>query len=88
MKNVGPIPQGGYTIELQKDNTTNSGTRLPASMRLTPDPNNKMFNRDGFMIHGDNSAGNQSASEGCIIFNRKIRNQVGKSGDNKLRVVP
>lgn len=85
--NVGPLPQGTYTINPQQNNTTGSGTQLPASMRLTPDPNNQMFGRGGFIIHGDNAAGNQSASEGCPVLNRNVRNQIGNSGDTVFRVV-
>jgi len=85
--NVGPIPQGDWTIGTQRNNTTNSGHNLPASMRLTPQTATNTFNRDGFLIHGDNDSGNQSASEGCVILNRTIRNRIGNSGDNTLRVV-
>jgi uncharacterized protein RhaS with RHS repeats len=84
----GPIPQGTYTIEPQQNNTTGSGHTLPASERLTPDPTNQMYGRGGFLIHGDNSRGNQSASQGCVILDRDIRNRIGNSGDNSLRVVP
>ncbi|WP_084084416.1 RHS repeat-associated core domain-containing protein [Cupriavidus sp. USMAA2-4] len=86
--NVGPIPQGTYSIGQQQNNTTGSGTNLPGSMRLTPDPSNTMYGRGGFLIHGDNSRGDRSASEGCIIMNRGVRNQIGGSGDNVLRVTP
>jgi uncharacterized protein RhaS with RHS repeats len=84
----GPLPQGTYTIGPQQDNRTNDGHNLPGSMRLYPDQNNEMFDRGGFLIHGDNANGNNSASEGCPIFNRNIRNQIGSSGDHTLRVVP
>jgi hypothetical protein len=57
-------------------------------MRLTPDPSNTMYGRGGFLMHGDNSYGDQSASEGCPIVPRNIRNRVGNSGDHILRVVP
>ncbi len=88
MPNVGPIPQGTYTIGPQQTNVTGSGTRMPASMRLTPDPNNQMYRRGGFIFHGDNATVNQSASKGCPVANRDIRNQISNSGDNVLRVVP
>ena len=39
-------------------------------------------------MHGDNSAGDQSASEGCPIVPRNIRNLVGNSHDPVFRVVP
>ena len=85
--NVGPIPQGDWTIRPQQNNTTNSGHKLPASMRLTPQSGTNTFNRDGFLIHGDNDSGNQSASEGCVILNRNIRKRIGNSSDNTFRVV-
>jgi RHS repeat-associated protein len=83
----GPIPRGTYRIERQQNNVTGSGTRLPGSMRLTPDPKNTMYGRDGFLIHGDNPRGNQTASTGCIILPPSIRRVIGNSGDNRLRVV-
>jgi hypothetical protein len=45
-----------------------------------------MDTRNGFLIRGDNSSGDQSASEGCPIFNKDIRDLVGSSGDNILEV--
>jgi hypothetical protein len=83
---VGPIPQGTWTIGPQQNNTTGTGRNLPDSMRLTPQDGTNTFGRNGFIIHGDNSRGNQSASEGCPILDRNIRNQIGNSGDNVLRV--
>lgn len=86
MQGVGPIPQGTYTIGPQQNNVTGSGHMLLQSMRLTPDPSNQMFGRSGFLIHGDNSRGNQSASEGCMIFNHDVRNIIGNSNDHILHV--
>lgn len=91
MQNVpstGPIPQGTYTIGQQQNNITGRGLILPGSMRLTPAAGNNMYGRGGFLIHGDNSRQDRSASEGCIIVNRNIRNQIGGSNDFVLRVVP
>jgi RHS repeat-associated protein len=86
--NTGPIPQGDWIIGAQQDNTTGSGRSFPASMRLTPDEGTDTLGRSGFVIHGDNSRGDQSASQGCIILPRNIRDIIGGSGDNMLRVVP
>jgi RHS repeat-associated protein len=86
--NVGPIPQGDWKIEPQKDNVTGQGHKLPASMRLDPSKDTDTFGRSGFLIHGDNSQQNHSASNGCIILDRPTRNQIGGSGDNNLTVVP
>lgn len=57
-------------------------------MNLDPDSSNNMFGRDAFRIHGDNSRGDQSASQGCIILHPNIRNQISNSGDNILHVIP
>ena len=86
---LGPLPQGEYTIGKQGDITTNRGrgTFLSNAMRLTPNPGNQMFDRSGFIIHGDNRRMDNTASDGCIIMGPSIRNQIGNSGDNILRVV-
>jgi hypothetical protein len=55
-------------------------------MALDPDPGNQMFGRDGFLIHGDNMAMNHTASEGCIILGRPIREQIADSADRVIVV--
>jgi len=55
-------------------------------MDLTPRSDIDSYGRTGFQIHGDNSSGNQSASHGCIVADPKIRDNIGRSGDNVLRV--
>jgi RHS repeat-associated protein len=87
-EHAGPLPQGTYTIQKQQDNVTSAGVRLRASMRLVPDRATVMFGRAGFLIHGDNSRGDESASTGCIILPPRIRNLIGDSGDSRLRVIP
>jgi RHS repeat-associated protein len=89
--NIGPLPQGSYTIEPQRDNVTGSGTSLPGSMRLDPNPGTDMHGRAGFLIHGPHENDRQDSSNGCPVANRGIRNQIGQGvagGDNQLRVVP
>lgn len=89
--NIGPIPVGDYTIQPQQDNVTGSGTQLPGSMRLTPNPNNDMQGRGGFLIHGPHANDQMDSSNGCPIANRPLRNQIGlgvSGGDNQLHVVP
>ena len=81
---VGPIPQGFYEIGAPVDTETHGPFVLP----LQPDPDNQMFGRDGFLIHGDRigqPAG--SASEGCIILARATREKIWNSGDRTLQVV-
>lgn len=83
---IGPLPQGTYTIGPKQNNVTNSGHTLRNSMRLTPLPTNNMFGRAGFLIHGDNRLRNNTASQGCMIFDGDVRDAIGSSGDPVLRV--
>jgi len=80
---AGPIPSGSYTIGKMFDNTGKTG---PGSMRLTPDAGNDMHGRSDFLIHGDNSKHNFSASEGCIILPPSARNAISSSGITRLEV--
>lgn len=82
-KNIGPIPRGKYTISTPFDTTTHG----PHVMRLTHDPLNIMFGRDGFLMHGDSVEHPGQASEGCIIMPRNIREAVSDSTDTQLTVV-
>jgi RHS repeat-associated protein len=84
---IGPLPQGGYTIQPQQSNVTGTGVVLPGSMRLTPDTTNNMLNRAGFLIHGGNMS-TQASSAGCIVLPPNVRNIIGASGDNRLTVAP
>jgi hypothetical protein len=72
----------------QKTRSSFSGVQLPASMRLDPDTANQMFNRNGFLIHGDNTRADHSASDGCIVLNRTARDAIANSNDHCLQVVP
>ena len=59
---AGPIPPGDYEI----------GTPIPGTIirPLYPQPNNTMFNRNGFQIHNCGSGPSQ-CSEGCIATSNK-----------------
>jgi hypothetical protein len=81
---IGPVPHGNYTIEPFFDDPGGKG---PMVAHLEPAPENTMFGRTGFMIHGDNAAMNRTASHGCIIFARDIRQKISDSGDTALEVV-
>jgi len=80
---VGPIPVGTYSIGSAEDTLTHGPFVLP----LTPDPVNQMFGRAGFLIHGDSVVEPGTASRGCIIMARAIRNEIAASGDRMLQVV-
>lgn len=81
--NAGPIPRGTYTIGEPYDTKTHG----PYVLRLTPDASNAMCGRSGFLIHGDSVVAPGTASEGCVIVGRAIRQKIWDSGDHELRVV-
>jgi len=78
------IPQGIYTAGEALDHSILGAFAIP----LIPDPSNNMYNRSGFYMHGDTSACNQSASEGCLIFPPSIRHEYYNSADTTLKVIP
>ncbi len=82
--NMGPIPQGDWTIIGPPVNTPDHG---PYVLRLQPAANTQMFGRCGFLMHGDSIESPGCASHGCIIMPRAIREQVWNSNDTALEVV-
>jgi hypothetical protein len=80
--NTGPIPVGFYHIEFVGD-TPNHG---PYVLRLEPFKDNVMFGRSGFLMHGDSVSHMESASHGCIIMPRPVRELVWTSSDHQLEV--
>ena len=81
--NRGPIPRGVYRIGDPYDSPDHG----PFCLRLTPDSANEMCGRSGFLVHGDSMRDPGSASEGCIIQARKVRELIHASGDRMLEVV-
>ena len=82
---VGPIPQGNWTIGGPPINTAEHG---PFVLTLTADAGTDVFGRSGFLMHGDSVNAPGTASKGCIIMPRTAREQVWNSGDTELEVVP
>lgn len=90
-KNHGPIPRGHWTIGLIERSimiTTTEGNRkhLKDAMRLTYNNGPAPYGRDHFLIHGDNSRLNHTASDGCIILGPDTRHRIAASGDRNLVV--
>ena len=83
---IGPIPQGIYTIGAPQFVNTR-GPHGPFVLPLTPDPGDEMFGRSGFLMHGDSIEHPGTASKGCIIMPKPIRENVWNSGDHQLQVV-
>ena len=82
--NVGPIPQGLWRIASLTEGPTAHG---PYVLHLAPCEGTNTFGRDGFLIHGDSLAFPGTASQGCIIFPRHVRESIWSSGDRSLRVI-
>ena len=83
-KAEGPIPAGEWDIGDDYDSPGHLG---PVVMALTPIPGTEVFGRSLFRLHGDNGAANHTASDGCIIMSRTIREAVANSEDASLTVV-
>ena len=81
--NVGPIPRGKWKILHWEDYHEGKG---PMVAILRPDGHNA-HGRSGFLIHGDNRQMNHTASHGCIIASRSIRQQLKDSGETDLEVI-
>ena len=81
----GPIPRGTYTIGAAHTDPEKG----PVVMALAPDAGNFMCDpkRAGFLIHGDKIGTPGTASDGCIIMNRTIRDTISASADSVLMVV-
>src|SRR6266576_4966979 len=62
LHNLGPIPVGNYLIDNPYDTVTHGPYVLP----LNPAPNNLMWGRTGFLIHGDSKVAPGTALEGCV----------------------
>lgn len=83
VRDVGPIPEGVYTI----GPAFADPEKGPVVMALTPDVDNEMFGRAGFLIHGDSIEHPGEASQGCIILDKLSREQVAESTDRTLKVI-
>ncbi|MDB5724999.1 MAG: hypothetical protein JWQ16_1753 [Novosphingobium sp.] len=80
---VGPIPRGRWIITTVRD-SPNTG---PFTIVLEPAKGTDTRGRSAFRIHGDSVKNPGTASHGCIILPRAIRNQIWASGDRDLVVI-
>jgi hypothetical protein len=82
VKSVGPIPRGRWRIvQWAKQHPT-----LGPIVAFLEPVGHTAHGRTAFRVHGDNSKGDKSASNGCIIASRVIREQWRDSGDRVLEV--
>lgn len=83
IRNIGPIPRGLWEIGVPYD-SKNVG---PFAIPLFP-INHDAFGRTSFLIHGDRAPPySGTASQGCIILSRKIREKVHQLQDKHLKVI-
>lgn len=78
--NIGPLPQGNYTIMPEASNPQLG----IVAMALVPDKDNEMFGRAGFYIHAP------VLSEGCIVqelTTRCVIAELVRKGINRLQVI-
>lgn len=89
VRSVGPIPRGRWRIRSPYNSPRVGPYVLPvwATDDGAFDDVHGRTRRSAFRIHGDNRAGNRTASHGCIILPRAIRERIWKSGDRDLEVV-
>lgn len=83
LKARGPIPRGSYRVGRGFDHV-----RLGRLVfYLEPASSNVMHGRSGFFIHGDNEYGDNSASFGCIVLKRSVRDRIAAEDIRTLVVV-
>lgn len=73
VQKTGPIPRGLWRMTA-RINSPNTG---PRTIVLEPEPGTETLGRSLFRVHGDNKT--HTASEGCIILGRDIRDRMWAS---------
>lgn len=84
VRQVGPIPAGRWRLVGGPFDSPATG---PFCLRLLPREGTQTFGRSGFLIHGDSKSAPGTASHGCIVLPRKIRQAIWESVDTELLVV-
>ena len=82
VRSIGPIPRGYWVMTGVYD----SKRAGPLAIKLEPSGHNAL-DRDYFRVHGDSAARPGSASKGCIVLWRVIRQAIIDSNDKMLRVI-
>lgn len=86
---IGPIPAGRWKLVSIYD-SANVGPRAIMLHAVDATPGNDTHDptgRGSFRIHGDSIKAPGTASKGCIILPRSVRERMWASGDRDLEVV-
>jgi Tlde1 domain len=88
VKDIGSLPPGGYTAGKSYDSPHTGPLTIP----LTPKPENEMYGRSDFKIHGwqigtDPGDPFNPSSDGCIMQARPQRTAIDSSPDKDWEVV-
>lgn len=86
VRGLGPIPCGVWDMALPMEHP-----RLgPVAIALNPRKGTDTQGRSEFFVHGDNQSMDRSASSGCIILDRKVRDKLAAAlvADPVLYVFP
>lgn len=89
VRGTGPIPRGKWKITKRYDSARVGPVTLwlePQDAVLGDDTHNET-GRGAFRIHGDSVRAPGTASSGCIILPRNVREAIWRSGDRDLIVV-
>jgi hypothetical protein len=81
-KGHGPLPQHQYKLTTVKDSPRTG----PFTIVLEPVGSGDMLGRGDFRIHGDSIKAPGTASDGCIILPRNLREKIWSSGERLLTV--
>jgi hypothetical protein len=81
---VGPDSPRPLDDRRREKDSPNTG---PCTLVLVPDAGTDTCGRSEFRIHGDSIANPGTASHGCIILPRAVRDLIWASGDRALEVV-
>ena len=87
---VGPVPTGKWKIVELRLTGAATGPYTIVIHKADSTPNDDfddVTRRGAFRIHGDNVKGDNSASHGCIILPRAVRERIWNSKDRDLEVV-
>lgn len=77
---VGPLPQGWWKAGTPGDSPHTGPYTIP----LEPVNGTQTFGRTGFKIHGDSKGFPGTASHGCLIFPRAVRERVHQENRDGL----